>query len=169
MVSTERDWHQDAYLSPSFVNGWYAAVWIALDTIHSDCGPFEYVPGSHRWPVMAGEKVRSFLIKKELGAINPATGANHWEMIAERFTAPAVAAELRRRNSPIGSFLAGKGDVLIWHNHLMHRGSLARIPGMERRSLITHYTEINHRPDMPSRAQHSNGESCAVFDMPLRV
>ncbi|GFE68442.1 phytanoyl-CoA dioxygenase family protein [Chroococcus sp. FPU101] len=47
-VSTTRDWHQDDYLNPPFVNSWYAAVWMALDDIHPDSGPFEYVPGSHR-------------------------------------------------------------------------------------------------------------------------
>ena len=46
-VSTEREWHQDDYLNPSFVNGWYAAAWMALDEIDPDAGPFEYVPGSH--------------------------------------------------------------------------------------------------------------------------
>ena len=40
-VSTERNWHQDDYLNPPFVNSWYAAVWIALDHIHPDSGPFE--------------------------------------------------------------------------------------------------------------------------------
>jgi len=35
---------------PPVVNGYYAAVWIALDDIHPDSGPFQFVPGSHRWP-----------------------------------------------------------------------------------------------------------------------
>jgi len=61
-VSTQRGWHQDDYLNPSFVNSWRTAVWIALGDIH---GPFEYVLGSHRWPLMRGEKVRALLTDEE--------------------------------------------------------------------------------------------------------
>jgi hypothetical protein len=32
-VSTERDWHQDDYLNPPFINGWYLATWMALEDI----------------------------------------------------------------------------------------------------------------------------------------
>jgi hypothetical protein len=38
---------------------------------------------------------------------------------------------------------------------------------MERRSLITHYSGVNHRPDMISRAGDENGQNYAVFDIPL--
>jgi ribosomal protein S13 len=38
---------------------------------------------------------------------------------------------------------------------------------MERRALIAHYSGINHRPDMPVRAQDQNGQHYAVFDKPL--
>jgi len=30
---------------------------------------------------------------------------------------------------------------------------MPRVPGMPRRSLITHYTGVNHRPDIPERAR----------------
>jgi hypothetical protein len=46
----------------------------------------------------------------------------------------------------------------------MHRGSVPRVPGMPRRSLITHYTGINHRPDLPDRAQDAGGGIYAVCD-----
>jgi hypothetical protein len=44
-VSTERNWHQDDYLSDHAVRGWRAGVWIALEDIDPRSGPFEYVPG----------------------------------------------------------------------------------------------------------------------------
>ena len=57
-VSTERNWHQDDYLNPPDVDAWYVAAWLALDDIPSGSGPFQYVPGSHRWPAIRGDKVR---------------------------------------------------------------------------------------------------------------
>jgi ectoine hydroxylase-related dioxygenase (phytanoyl-CoA dioxygenase family) len=166
-VSTERGWHQDDYLNPPHVNSWYAAVWIALGDIHPDSGPFEYVPGSHRWPLIRGEKVRKFLTKQELAVRAPETGINPWERLAERFVNPAIEAEIAESGRPIVPYLAKRGDVLIWHGRLIHRGSVAKVPWMERRSLITHYSGVNHRPDMPDRALDQNGEHYAVFDSPL--
>ena len=56
-VSSERTWHQDDYLNPDFVNSHYAAVWVALRDISPDCGPFQFVRGSHKWPLTRRDKV----------------------------------------------------------------------------------------------------------------
>jgi len=169
-ISTEREWHQDEYLSPDFVHSWYTAVWIALDTIPADCGPFEYVPGSHRWPLINGEKVRGFLTAEEIAACDPAQGGTKdWPKVAERFVTPAYDYEIARHGAKIVPFLAQKGDVLIWHGRLVHRGSLAAVRGKERRSLIAHYTGVNHRPDMPVRATHEGGGAYAIFNTPLKA
>ncbi|MDG3444357.1 phytanoyl-CoA dioxygenase family protein [Nitrospirillum amazonense] len=166
-VSTERDWHQDEYLSPPFVNSWYAAVWIALDRIHPDAGPFEYIPGSHRWPLLRGARVRQFMTDEErrLAAVTD-SGYDAWPSVTQAYVAPIVEAEIARRGVEKRAFLAEKGDVLVWHGRLMHRGSPARQPGLERRSLIAHYTGVNHRPDMPDRRVEGSGQY-AVFHTPL--
>ncbi|MEA1674504.1 phytanoyl-CoA dioxygenase family protein [Nitrospirillum sp. BR 11163] len=166
-VSTERDWHQDEYLSPPFVNSWYAAVWIALDRIHPDAGPFEYIPGSHRWPLLRGARVRQFMTDEErrLAAVTD-SGYDAWPSVTQSYVAPIVEAEIARRGVEKRAFLAEKGDVLVWHGRLMHRGSPARQPGLERRSLIAHYTGVNHRPDMPDRRFEGGGQY-AVFHTPL--
>jgi hypothetical protein len=166
-VSTQRGWHQDDYLNPSFVNSWYTAVWIALGDIHPDCGPFEYVPGSHRWPLMRGEMVRALLTDEERARRDPTTGINQWAKYAERFINPAIEYEIAAAGRPPVKFIARRGDVLIWHGRLIHRGSVPNIPGMERRSLIAHYSGINHRPDIILRAQDPNGENYAVFNSEL--
>lgn len=150
LASTERDWHQDDYLNPPFVNSWYAAVWMALDDIHPDSGPFEYVPGSHRWPLMRGEKVRARMPWRQ--------AAGNWPALSESFVVPAINAEIDRRGAAICPFIAKRGDVLIWHGRLLHRGSKPNKPGMTRSSLICHYTGISHRKDKPTRAQDANGQ-----------
>ena len=60
-VSTERNWHQDDYLNAAYTQGWYAAAWFAIDDVDPDSGPYQYVPGSHRWPVLRRDRVRMFL------------------------------------------------------------------------------------------------------------
>ena len=167
-ISTERDWHQDDYLNPPFVNSWYCAAWMALDTIDPDSGPFEYMAGSHRWGLLRGEKVRGYLTEEERTRREPATGINQWPTYAERFTTPAIEAEIRSTGSEVKRFLGRKGDVLIWHGRLVHRGSAPRNAGLQRRSLITHYSGVNHRSDMEARERDENGQYYAVFPDPLK-
>lgn len=155
--STERNWHQDDYLNPPEVNGHYLAVWIALDDIRPDSGPFEFVPRSHKWPVMRGEKVRAALEPHERDDPN-------WPRTAERFLDDVFEREIEKRGAKNLIWNdARKGDVLIWHSWLAHRGSKPKNPELLRKSLICHYSGIHHRPDMQPALLYESGESKGYF------
>lgn len=152
-ISTERNWHQDDYLNPPEVNGHYLACWFALDDVHPDSGVFEFVPGSHKWPVMRGEKVRELLEPHERNDPD-------WPRTAERFLDDVFEEKIRQHADATQLWYnAKKGDVLVWHSWLAHRGSKPKTPGLLRKSLITHYSGINHRPDMQKPLFWENGES----------
>lgn len=144
-VSTRRDWHQDTYLNPLHVGDSYAAVWIALEDIHPDSGPFQYVPGSHRWPTVTQEKIFRYVDNTD----------HRWPAHTEKFLTPIferkIAEMSLRADRPwnVVTHLPKRGDVLIWHGRLVHRGSTPRDPSRPRRAVIAHYSGINHRPDMP--------------------
>ncbi|MBA2608044.1 MAG: phytanoyl-CoA dioxygenase family protein [Actinobacteria bacterium] len=159
-LSTERNWHQDDYLNPPEVKGWYAAVWVALDTIDPDSGPFQFVPGSHRWPVLRRERVRMFLTPEER--------AHHdWPRKTERFLDELLEKEIAERGAAPQSFLGEKGDVLIWHSRLVHRGSPPKVPGTPRLSFIAHYTGKSHWPLDQRMARHGDGGYYFRGDIPL--
>lgn len=145
--STTRDWHQDTYLNPPHVGDSYAAVWIALADIHPDSGPFQYVPGSHRWPVVTQEH-----IGKHVDLTDP-----HWPTYSEDILTPVFTEEIASRGAEVVTYLPKRGDVLIWHGRLVHRGSNPINGDLERRALIAHYSGINHREDMPVAVQHEMG------------
>lgn len=159
-VSTDRNWHQDDYLNPPYINSWYAATWVALDDIHPDCGPFEFAPGSHKWPLMKGHKVRMYLTPEERNDIG-------WPARAERFVNQLAQDEIERRGVQPKKFIAKKGDLLIWHGRLMHRGSYANRPGMERRTLISHYSGLSHRVDMKALQRTEAGSAYFTHHHPL--
>lgn len=148
-VSTERDWHQDSYLNPPHVGDFYAAVWIALESIHPDSGPFQYVPGSHRWPQVTREKI--------LAALPPQKRDHRWPKYSEEVLTPLFEEEIALRQATIITHLPKRGDVLLWHGRLMHRGSRPNVPGLQRKSLIAHYSGINHRHDMQEAQQAPSG------------
>jgi SAM-dependent methyltransferase len=149
-VSTERAWHQDDYLNPPEVNSHYAAVWTALDEIQADSGPFQFVPGSHRWPFIRQANVLSLLGRED--GDDPS-----WPWDSERLLTPFFQSEIERRGCKIEPFLGGKGDVLIWHSRLVHRGSRPERPDAERRAMIAHYSAISRRSDMTVTQRHPGG------------
>jgi hypothetical protein len=160
LVSTERNWHQDDYLNPASVQGWYAAVWFALGTIEPDSGPFQFVPGSRRWPVLRRDRVRLYLPPAD--RMTP-----EWPRFTERFLDDLLEEEIARRQAPVETFLADKADILIWHSRLLHRGSAPCTPGKLRPSFIAHYTGVNHWPVRDSIRIAPGGGSYVVVDVPL--
>lgn len=166
-ISTERDWHQDDYLNPPFVNCWYAAAWIALDRIAAASGPFEYLPGSHRWPLLRGDKVQACMTAADHAQLAAAGEEHLWPTLTQKYVVPAVEAEIRARRAVARQFLAEKGDVLIWHGALMHRGAKPAAPGIERRAVIAHYSGLSHRPDVPVRKQDEHGSYYGSLGLPL--
>jgi hypothetical protein len=143
-ATTTRDWHQDSYLNPPHVGDYYAALWIALEDIDPDSGPFQYVPGSHRWPQVTRDAIWR--------ALDGYDGPD-WPTRSETILTPMFEQVLAERQPEIVTYLPKRGDALIWHGRLLHRGSQARVPGTPRRAIISHFSGINHRQDMPTVAQ----------------
>ena len=162
--STGRDWHQDDYLNHNNVNGWYIAAWIALDEIDQTCGPFEFIPGSHKWPVLRGHLVRENMSNEDANEYGWENG-KHWSVSSQRMVSSAVENEINERKVTSEYFLGNKGDVLLWHSCLQHRGSEPTDKSKERRSLIAHYSEISHQVLIPPNIirSHDSGGKFAVF------
>lgn len=141
--STQRAWHQDRYLNPPYVGNFYAAAWIALADISSDAGPFEYVPGSHKWPSITRAKML------EAMGEGPEGDDPDWPWRSESILGPLFDREIIERGAEVVPFLASKGDVLLWHPNLAHRGSVPNDPNLLRPTVIAHYSVISRRLDMP--------------------
>lgn len=147
--TTTRNWHQDTYLNPPHVGDYYVAIWLALETIHPDSGPFQLVPGSHMWRTVTREKI--------LEALPSHQRDYRWPTYSEDILTPLFEYIIESRNAQVMTYLPERGDVLFWHGRLLHRGSLANNPLLPRKSLIAHYSGINHRQDMPKAKQYKDG------------
>lgn len=158
-LSTERDWHADSYLNEPEVGDWYAAVWIALADIHPASGVFQYVPGSHRWPQITRSTITRFF---DLG--DP-----QWPKHSEQLLTPLFTDEIAYREARVVSYVPKRGDVLIWHGRLLHRGSAPLRPGIARPALIAHYSGVHHRPQMPDPVRHPAGGWYFPIETPLPV
>ena len=81
----------------------------------------------------------------------------NWPRFAENLVTPIFEDKIQSSGLPRKQFQARKGDVLIWHGRLAHQGREPQAPGAERRALITHYSAITKRQDLPRHRQH-NGQ-----------
>lgn len=155
-VSTERDFHADCYLNPPEVDGWYAATWVALEDIDPDSGPFQYVPGSHRWPPLSQERVIT------LGGLDRSDP--DWPRHSEALLTPLYEARINEDGLRVATPTLKRGDVLVWHARLLHRGSVPKVPGTRRKAVISHYSALRRQKlDMPNVAQHPGGGHYFLF------
>jgi len=149
-VSTQRNWHQDSYLNPPNVWSSYAAAWIALDDIDIDSGPFEYVPGSHRWEVLRRERLFAHL--DHATTLDP-----NWPTITQEHVSYVCEEKIAMMGAKRKLFVPRKGQVLLWHSNLIHRGTVPRNHELLRKSLILHYSGYSKRIDMEPKVRHAHG------------
>lgn len=112
-----------------------AASWIALEDVFIGSGELEYYVGGHRMrdhPYDNG-KSKHFAADRDAPELHTA----HIRYLRDE------AARLGLKRS---TFIARKGDALIWHADLPHGGSKITRPGVTRASLVTHYCPSSLTP-----------------------
>lgn len=124
---SEQSPHSDSIHMTTEPEGYLIAAWIALEDIGPDQGPLEFYPGSHRLP---------FISTKEYPS-----GNTHWTIGSEsnkKYEKKMVEVVQEQKLQP-KTFLAKKGDVLIWHANLIHGGQAIQRDGATRKSMVAHY------------------------------
>lgn len=124
----EDTWYGLAGASP----GGMVGVWIALEDADDDNGPLQYVPGSH--------------IGREENNFTPGL-AERWERL--RVVGPmqrdAAYEGLRSMALRPTILRARAGDVMVWHERLLHGGAPVIDERRTRLSMVIHYTD-RHDP-----------------------
>jgi ectoine hydroxylase-related dioxygenase (phytanoyl-CoA dioxygenase family) len=125
-VGTQQEAHSDIVHFSSLPEKFMCGVWLAMEDIHPDAGPLFYYPGSHRWPIMSN-------------AIIERRGFGSDLQSAQDPYAPAWQALCEAHGAERQTFLARKGQALIWCANLLHGGSAQNDPRLTRWSQVTHY------------------------------
>lgn len=114
--------HVDSLYMTPLTQGHLIAIWVALEDAHPDAGQLIYYPGSH--------KIRQHVFSN---------GEYHFAPDEMPAWDEYMMTEVRRLGLDQRSFSARKGDVLIWHAHLLHGGGPIADLQRTRRSLVFHY------------------------------
>ncbi|MEL7219152.1 MAG: phytanoyl-CoA dioxygenase family protein [Pseudomonadota bacterium] len=125
-VGTQQGAHTDIVHFSSQPEKFMCGVWLAMEDVTADAGPLFYYPGSHNWPVMNNSLAgRSGTGTALASAQDPFEEA--WKAIVNAL------------NAKPETFLARKGQALIWCANLLHGGSVQTNPSATRWSQVTHY------------------------------
>jgi ectoine hydroxylase-related dioxygenase (phytanoyl-CoA dioxygenase family) len=125
-VGTQQAVHADAVHFSSLPERFMCGVWVAMEDVPAEAGPLFYAPGSHRWPIVSNSMIgrRGY--------------ASQLESAQEPY-ADAWNAMIAANDTPTETFLARKGQALIWCANLLHGGAPQTDPRLTRWSQVTHY------------------------------
>jgi hypothetical protein len=125
-VGTQQEAHSDMVHFSCLPEKFMCGVWLAMEDVHPDAGPLFYYPGSHRWPVMGNALIGRRGCETSLNSAQ--------DPFAEAWRALRAA-----HGAQPSTFLARKGQALIWCANLLHGGSAQTDPRRTRWSQVTHY------------------------------
>lgn len=125
-VGTQQALHTDAVHFSSVPARFMCGVWVALEDISVDAGPLHYLPGSHRW-----QMIDNSMLGRRGHGNGHGPAQDPYQLVWDAMTASTVTGPQ--------TFLAKKGQALIWSANLLHGGSRQIDPSLTRWSQVTHY------------------------------
>lgn len=123
VFGSQQDAHQDTIHLTPFPAGYMCGTWIALQDVVPDSGELVVYKGSHR-------ERRVYMAEAGLEKIT-----DDWSVFGE--TVCRKWEEMSSRYEPI-VYRPKKGTVLIWHENLLHAGSVRVDKSLQRRSIVIH-------------------------------
>lgn len=104
-----------------------AASWVALEDVQRRSGEFQFIPGSHRLPEL----------------LHHGRDKGHNGDFEEYHNILQTTLRMsEERGLKTETFMAKKGDVLIWHADLMHGGVQIEDQHRTRKSLVAHFMPL---------------------------
>lgn len=123
VFGSQQDAHQDTIHLTPFPAGYMCGIWIALQDVQEDSGELVVFPGSHREPRVYLSESGCQKVQSDWSDFG-AQVVPRWKEMTERYE-PFV-------------YRPKKGTVLIWHENLLHAGSVRRDTSRPRRSVVIH-------------------------------
>ncbi len=125
VFGSQQDSHQDSIHLTPFPAGYMCGVWVALEDVKKGSGELLVYPGSHRLPRV---RMKDVDCKKVAG---------DWQEFGQKVVTHWADLLKEYKFEPV-PYLASRGSVLIWHENLMHAGSIRSDTSISRRSIVTH-------------------------------
>lgn len=116
--------HSDLVYLTTYPAGYMCGMWIALQTVEEGSGELVVYPGSHR---------DQRIYFKDTGVESAKGGSDEFDRVIY-----SKWAQIASKYKPL-VYRPRKGSILIWHENLLHGGSIRTNQNLERRSMVIHY------------------------------
>ena len=126
IFGSQQDAHQDTIHLTPFPAGYMCGVWVALEDVREGSGELAVYPGSHRLPRVYMRDVNCEKVTSADWTDFGKKVVPHWQKLLIN---GGYSKVLYRPKS---------GDVLIWHENLMHEGTVRLDKALTRRSVVSH-------------------------------
>lgn len=117
--------HQDTIHLTPYPAGYMCGVWVPLEDVQPDSGELFVYPGSHR---------TQRLLAGPLGLEKVSTDYSTYTKFDGAVNAAVSAGGYKRQ-----IYLPKAGQILVWHENLVHGGSRRIDPSITRWSIVSHY------------------------------
>jgi hypothetical protein len=124
VCGSQQSAHSDLVYLTTFPAGYMCGMWIALQTVEEGSGELVVYPGSHR---------DRRIYFKDTGVERMKGGSDEFDKIIY-----SKWAQIASKYKPL-VYRPKKGSILIWHENLLHGGSIRANHNLERRSMVIHY------------------------------
>ena len=128
VFGSEQQYHQDTIHLTSFPQGRMCGVWTALEDVQPDSGELIVYPGSHRLPRVYMKDAHAHKVDGDWTEFGDTVVPMWTEMLQPN------SGKFRRE-----IYRPRAGTLLVWHENLMHAGSVRRDKAISRRSIVGHY------------------------------
>ena len=122
---SEQQPHQDTIHLTPYPPGYMCGVWIAMQDVVADSGELVVYPGSHLFPRLRANALGLAKVDKDYSSYVV-------------FDA-AIKALIRDNGSEPMTYLPKAGQILVWHENLLHGGSPRLNRDLTRKSIVSHY------------------------------
>lgn len=126
VFGSQQDAHQDTVHLTPFPAGLMCGVWIALEDVQAGSGELVVYPASHKLPRVYMHDVGCRKVEGDWSEFGSKV-VSRWNKLLQESGAQPVP------------YYAKRGQILIWHENLMHAGSIRKDPSLSRRSVVTHH------------------------------
>lgn len=122
---SEQGAHQDTIHLTPYPAGFMCGVWVALEDVQNDSGELFVYPGSQR---------TERLMSGDLNLAKVSTDYSSYVTFDRRIRELVEAGGFER-----DVYRPKAGEILVWHENLIHGGSRRVNPAVTRRSIVSHY------------------------------
>jgi hypothetical protein len=122
---SEQQPHQDTVHLTPYPGGYMCGVWIALQDVQPNSGELVVYPGSHLFRRLRARELGLAKVDKDYSSY-VAFDAAIRALVSEHGSEPVV-------------YRPKAGEILVWHENLIHGGSPRRNRELTRKSIVSHY------------------------------